>query len=364
VEIRLLVVLGHAYWYTSSGSAKTEPVFARALELCDQIADVPVQYRLQALWGMWASRRAQGRYREALAFAQSYEATARAVADPGFQLLGDRILGLTWHHLGDQTAAQRLMEHVRSVARGTRTPPNTDLQLGPEVAAAALLPRILWLQGRPDQAQAALDEAIEVARRSDNWFSLYYVLGLAGCPLSLWLGNLAATARYLDMMVNRSASDIWLQCWTFILRLRKGTPEEALLASFLEPRLDISTFPKAMELAREPVLAVPAPEEAVGDALWSLPEVLRVNAELMLQRDGVHAVADAETSLMRALDLARRQGTLSWELRVATSLARLWRDQGRATEARRLLSAAYDQFTEGFDSADLVAARALIAELT
>jgi predicted ATPase len=363
VETRLLILLGHAYWYTSSGSAKTEPVFTRALALCDQIADAPVQYRLQALWGMWASRRSQGRYNEALVFAQTYEAVARAHGDPGFQLLGDRILGLTWHYLGDQAAARRRMEHVRRMAHNTRTPPNTDFQLGPEIAAAALLPRILWLQGQPDQAQAALEAAIEAARRSENWFSLYYVLGLSGCQLSLWRGDLAATARYLEMMVNRFAGDSWLKCWTFLFRLRKGTPEETLLGSYLEPRLDFSTFSKTLEMANEPSFAAPSPDEATGEAVWSLPEVLRVNAELMLRRSGPDAAAEAEASLVRAIDLARRQSARSWELRATTSLAGLWRDSGRAAEARDRLASVYDQFTEGFDSADLIAARALIAEL-
>jgi predicted ATPase len=363
VEMRLLIVLGHAYWYSPSGSAKTESVFARALELCDQIEDAPAQYRLQALWGMWASRRAQGRYQDALAFAQTYERVAQTAADSGFELLGDRILGLTWHYLGDQTAAQRLMERVQSAARITRAPPNTDFQLGPEVAAAALLPRIHWLQGRPDQAQAALEAALQVARQSENWFSLYYVLGLSGCQLSLWLGNLTETERYLDVMVNRSAGDAWLKCWTFLLRLRKGTPEEALLGSFLEPRLDFSTFSRTLELARQPALVVPVPDEAIGEAAWSLPEVLRVNAELTLWHGGANAVAEAEASLTRALDLARHQSALSWELRAAMSLARLRRDQGRRTEARDLLVGVYDQFVEGFGSADLVSARALIADL-
>ncbi len=72
----------------------------------------PVQLRLQALWGMWASRRARGQYREALAFAKTYEALAETAGDPAFMLLGDRILGLTHHYLGDQDAARRLMERV------------------------------------------------------------------------------------------------------------------------------------------------------------------------------------------------------------------------------------------------------------
>ncbi|MEJ0066579.1 MAG: hypothetical protein WDM85_15170 [Caulobacteraceae bacterium] len=294
VEMRLQIALGHAHWYTPGDPPKTEPAFTRALELSDRVADTPVQFRLQALWGMWASRRARGQYREALAYANRYEALAQAAGDPAFMLLGDRILGLTHHYLGDQESARRSMERVLSVARSTPNPPNTDFQVGPEVAAAAVLPRILWLQGLPDQARAALDSAIEAARRSDHWFSLYYVLGLSGCQLSLWTGDLAATETYLGMMVNRSASDIWRQCWAFLLRLRKGAAEEALIASVLEPRMDMSAFRRMLQLAREPTLTVPLPDDEVGDALWSQPEVLRVNAELGLWRAGVGAAAEAE----------------------------------------------------------------------
>ena len=67
---------------------------------------------------------------------------------------------------------------------------------------------------------------------------------------------------------------------------------------------------------------------------------------------------------LRALDWARRQGALSWELRTATSLSRLWRDQSRAQEAHGLLAPIYDRFTEGFATADLRAAKALIDEIT
>ncbi len=98
--------------------------------------------------------------------------------------------------------------------------------------------------------------------------------------------------------------------------------------------------------------------------MWGLPEILRVNAELALWHGGPDAAVAAESGLLRALDVARRQSALSWELRAATSLARLWRDHGRAPEARDLLTGTYDRFTEGFDTRDLVDARTLIAELS
>jgi len=73
--------------------------------------------------------------------------------------------------------------------------------------------------------------------------------------------------------------------------------------------------------------------------------------------------AKTEDSFRTALAIAREQGTRGYELRAATSLARLWRDQGRRSEARDLLAPVYGSFTEGFDTADLKDARALLAEL-
>ena len=85
-------------------------------------------------------------------------------------MLGDRILGLTHHYLGNQAAAGQTLERVRTIVRQTGTATDTDFQLTSEVAVPALLARILWLQGFPDQAMAALHEAIDASRRADIGF--------------------------------------------------------------------------------------------------------------------------------------------------------------------------------------------------
>ena len=72
---------------------------------------------------------------------------------------------------------------------------------------------------------------------------------------------------------------------------------------------------------------------------------------------------EAATRYHRALAIAREQGSRSFELRAATSLARLWRDQGRRAEARELLAPVYGWFTEGFDTPDLIDAKSLLDEL-
>ena len=85
---------------------------------------------------------------------------------------------------------------------------------------------------------------------------------------------------------------------------------------------------------------------------------------VLLPRLGSEAAAKAEREFLSALDLAHRQGALSWELRAATSLARLLRDQGRSADATALLQPVYGRFTEGFATADLKAAKALLDDLS
>ena len=99
----------------------------------------------------------------------------------------------------------------------------------------------------------------------------------------------------------------------------------------------------------------------IGEQFY-VPQLHHVRAELLLH---AHGTADeaVEASLQKALSVARQQGAKGWELRAARSLARLRGQQGRRTEARDLLSPIYRWFTEGFDTADLKEAKALLDEL-
>jgi len=96
---------------------------------------------------------------------------------------------------------------------------------------------------------------------------------------------------------------------------------------------------------------------------WAMAELLRVKGELLLLQGAPGAAAAAEDHFRQALDWARRQQALSWELRAATSFARLLRSQGRPADAIACLQPVYDRFTEGFGTADLIAAKMLLDEL-
>jgi predicted ATPase len=375
VEMRLQIALGHTLWYMGlwykQGDRELlERTFARALELADQTPGAPDRLRLQALWGLWAVQRGLGRYREALAAASRYETEARSAGDQSFIVLGDRILALTHHFLGNQGLARRHMERVQSIAQSSSNPPNTAFQLSPMVAVPTLLARILWLQGFPNQSEAMVREAIDAAQRSNHQLSLFYALAFAGCPVSMWTGNLSETQRFLNLLTEIGARtgntriDGWMRCRTLILRLRQGDDRDALIASYFEPRVDLQTVQETLVLASASTIPLPAPDDHVGDALWILPELLRVNAELLLWRDEPGAAGSAESKLLRSIDVAQEQTALSWELRSATSLARLWGRSGRATQARELLVSTYDRFIEGFETHDLVEAKRLIAEIS
>ena len=90
-------------------------------------------------------------------------------------------------------------------------------------------------------------------------------------------------------------------------------------------------------------------------------ELYRLKGELLGQK--AKTKAEAEECFRKAIDIARRQGTRSWELRAVTSLARLWQQQGKKDEARQRLAEIYGWFTEGFDTKDLQEAKALLEEL-
>jgi hypothetical protein len=98
-------------------------------------------------------------------------------------------------------------------------------------------------------------------------------------------------------------------------------------------------------------------------AVWSAAEILRVAGESIRRSGGEGSMEAAEASFLRSLALARRQNALSWELRTATSLARLWKDQHRVGAARELLAAVRNRFAEGFQTRDCSRADALLKEL-
>jgi len=173
---------------------------------------------------------------------------------------------------------------------------------------------------------------------------------------------------------------IWARCFNGLVIAKRGDISAGLeaLRSGLKEAGEARFLPRFLLLlgevaaclgaAGDIALGLATVDDAIGrcearDEGWYIAELLRIRGELLLLRDGADGVANTEQNFLRALGWANRHGALSWELRVATSLARLWRDQGRSAAAMGILQPVYDRFTEGFDTADLRSARALLDSL-
>jgi predicted ATPase len=208
---------------------------------------------------------------------------------------------------------------------------------------------------------------------------------VAACPVALWAGDLAAADYYVDMLLDNSTRHahtrwgVFGRCYQGMLVIQRGDIDAGLRllrAAFDEPaaagsapRLLAFLISAASGHAGQIADGLPAIEEAIArsegtEERWLIAELLRISGELLLRRGERGAAATAEGHFRRALDLASQQGALAWELRAATSLARLLRDRDRSEYATELLQPVYDRFTEGFATADLKAAKALLDDLS
>ena len=381
-EMQLYAALGGSLLYTKGPVRETGAAWATALEIAENRDDT--EYQLRALRGLWACRITSGEYRIALAFAQRFRDLAANQADPADLLVGERMIGTVLHFLGDQTNARRHIEHMlaRYVAPAHRSH-IIRFQYDQRVAGRADLALILWLQGFPDQAMRAAQNTVDDARAIDHALSLCYALAQAACPVALSIGDLVAAEHWMTMLLDysaRHALTVWHargRCFNGALLIRRGDADTGLRLSRtgvdelretgFASRFTVFLSVLAEGLADAGQLAegLATVDEALArsernEERWCIAELLRVKGELVLLENAPDAVAVAEGHFWQALEWARRQGALAWELRAATSLARLWQDQGRTKVARELLAPVYDRFTEGFGSLDLKIAKSFL----
>ena len=102
--------------------------------------------------------------------------------------------------------------------------------------------------------------------------------------------------------------------------------------------------------------------QSLGE-VWCMPELLRIKGDLLRLSGPAETTHPIETIYLESLELSRRVGALSWELRSATALAELWHQSRRSEQAKDLLASTYDRFEEGFETRDLDRARALLGDL-
>jgi class 3 adenylate cyclase/predicted ATPase len=375
-ELNLQIALATAlHALRGQSAAEVEGAYERARLLAEETGDLPQLFR--ALLGLWRS--GFGAESERL-----FE-IAQQTQDPDLLLEAYMVKGVVELGVGDLAKAQHFLdlaithydlERHRSHAM--------RFSLDPGVNSLSRSSWTLWLRGYPDQALERSNRTIALARKLDHVHSLGLALSLAAMlhqfrrepravqaiaqeaealsrqhRLSQWL----ATSRFLSgwASVQQGESKDGIQLMWESLGEYRQIGAKMYLAWF------ISTLAEALAASGKTPDALEAIDEAnrisgpggiLSDVFPS--ESLRIKAALLLASE---RRSEAEQCLDTALVMARRRGTKILELRTSTCLARLMRDQGKRAEARDLLAPVYGWFTEGFDTADLKDARALLDEL-
>ena len=361
IEMKLQAALGASLGRVGGVVTEMESAWTRTLELAEGLGDV--DYELRALWGLWEIRD-----QEALPLAQRFVAVASTPAD---RLIGDQMVGYSFHYRGDQRCARYHLERVIAHHDAGTDPGSRIVRFHFDQQPMAYLARILWLQGLPERAMVTAEHLVKLAKARDHASSLCHALALAACPIALWAGNLDLAEQYIGVLhetSNRSALTLWRalgRAHRGALLVKRGDLQAGLpqlRTAFEECRamptgyrvlIYIAELTEALGRAGHTSEGLATVDEAIDRAErtaegWIMPELLRVKGEL-LRLDGAPGAEDSAAGcFLQALQLAGTQGALAWELRAATSLAMLHRAQNRSTEAIACLQPIYDRFAEGF----------------
>ncbi len=376
MKLQLNTALGHTLLYTRGACPEAQTALHAALEVAERL-NIPL-YRKRALWGLWVDRLMAADYHQAVVVASHFRRIAgRSGTQTTTALVGERMMALAYHLAGKQNAARRHAERALAWPTQPGTPardpalPFVRGIVDHRVAAHAALAHILWIQGFPDQAMHASRDSVSHALSINHALSLCYALTCVS-GVTLWRGDLPTARQEIDLLLDQASRHalgywkFWGHCLEFALLRQDGRAGS-------ERRLELLRSPACTPLHVESLGTLtddPVPESALeraksGLAGWCAAELLRVSGETLLKgRRTNTTLAQAEALFQSSLELARRQGALSWELRAAMSLARLWKTCGDLPQAYHLLASVQARFTEGFETADLVTASALLADLT
>jgi class 3 adenylate cyclase/predicted ATPase len=383
-EVDMLIALGASLRATKgAGASEMQQTYSRARQLCQHLAD-PYQL-FPILRGLWNYHNVRTEHRTAHELGEQLLTLARQVQDAAMLMASHRALGTTLMLLGAVALAH--MHLTQGIALyDPQQHRALAFRYGEDagVTCHSYAALTLWLLGYPAQGRTQIDAALTLAQQSAHSFSLNIALAVATMFYQLrreerWTQeraeaviNLATEQGFPYFM----ACGVILRGWALahqgkaqegIEQLHQGliafraTGAEIWRPYFLaclaeaygttgEPHAGLTVLAEALTLA-----------DTTGEQ-WCKSECYRLKGVLLLQQS-LENQAEAENCYQQALSIARAQQAKSWDLRAATSLARLWQQQGKRQEAHDLLAPVHNWFTEGFDTADLQDAKALLEML-
>lgn len=382
-EFILQSALGAPLIMTQGYSApEVENTYARALELSQKGGEP--QQRFTALRGLWVFYLVKAEYRKALKLGEQLMGIATGEQDSGLRLEAHMTLGIPFFYCANFTQAcahlgEALALYIPQQHRAHAFLYGQD----PGIACSGFQAWALLLMGYPDQARKIMAHTLRLAKRQSHPFSLAYALHFKAlvhqvCDEPPWVEKITHTQIALCQEQGFplfSGSGMIFQGWALV---EKGNGQEGIVR--MQRGIEIWRSTGA-ELARtywSALLAesygtiqqvekgLAAITEAFStmdknEAFFYEAELYRIKGDLLLRLKG--SALEAEDYFQQALAIAKRQKTKLLELRAATCLGRLWKESGKRQEARKLLGEIYNWFTEGFDTADLKQAEALLIEL-
>jgi TOMM system kinase/cyclase fusion protein len=383
-ELDVQTTLGHALMVVKGYAApEVQQVYRRAWELCRHVEETPQLF--QVLWGLAYFYTLRSQCRTAREVGEQLFSLAQRAQDPVLLQQAHNAMAVALLHLGELSAAQAHLQQGIALYNPQQHRA-LILRLGIDLGVffLAYMVRPLWLLGYPDQALQQSQKALTMAQELAHPFSLTYALLFAA-----WGHQFRREAQATQGRAEASCAVAGEQGFAFfvafatvlrgwalaeqgqsdagIVQMCEGmaacrtTGAEAdrpyFLALVAEAYGRGKRYDEGLAMLEEALALVDQSEERYWEA-----EIHRLKGELLLARSAEHQV-EAEACLHQALDVARRQGAKSLELRAAMSLSRLWQRQGKRTEAREFLAPIYRSFTEGFDTADLQEAKALLEDL-
>ena len=388
-ELALQTTLGPLLMVTKGFAApEVEQAYARARELCEQVGDTPELFPVR--YGLVQYYSSRAKLQIAYELGQQCLTLAERIQDPALFVVVRFLLGSTRYWQGEYAAAREHCEQGMTLY-DPQEHRSMVFRYGQDFGVSCLVfaAWALWHQGYPDQALERTQEALSVAQQLSHPTSLVMALTCATVVHQLRRERPAAQEQAEAAMALCSEQDIplFLAMGT-ILRgwalAEQGQGEEGIaqirqgLAAWRTTGAELqrTNFLAVLAAAYGQMEQAEAGFSALAEALVIVgqtgernyqAELYRLKGELTRQ-SSIHSLElrakEAEECFLEAIEVARQQSAKSWELRAATSLARLWQQQGKQTEAHDLLAPVYEWFTEGFDTADLKDAKTLLDELS
>jgi predicted ATPase len=383
-EIMLQTSLARGLMATKGYTEEAEQAFARALALCESAGEIPQMFPV--LRGLAFFYSLRGETDKAEQMAERIVQLAEQLDDAEMKVEGELLLG---YSLAFSKDIRLGLDHMEKAVASydIQRPPKRRIGLGtyPGVVSLAVSAIFRWALGYPDRAHKGAADAVSLARKLNHPYSISYALFHAGL-LNLWMNNYEEAQQHAEGLLEISTAhgfQIWSAVGSCLLGaglVGQGAAERGLglieegLAAYRGLKTPPVFWPLLLALCAGAYGMGSKPETGLSllsEAMEAGPatpaggltsEFLISMGQLLLAQSPANA-PQAESLFQQAVQSAQAADAPMLGLRAAVKLSRLWHEQGKDEEARKLLSAAYSRITEGFGTADMQEASALLAEL-